>query len=255
MEYQYHRDKTDYFHIGKCNCSEHFHRSIELIYNLEHPKPVTVNGQDYCMNIGELLVVPPLYTHHFPKAERQRSICVVMPVAYSDLFDSRAEGKMPQSLIFSDPVFTKDIYEHLLQLEDCRDPLLKQAIYTYVLAKILRQIVFADADKRGTTDFSARILQYIEQHYAEKLTQDSLAAAFGYNRNYFSALFKKYVHTSFSSYVNVVRINKAIPLLGRYPAAEIAERVGFGNVQSFYQNFKKVTGTTPATYRKKQENV
>ncbi|MBQ4599981.1 MAG: helix-turn-helix domain-containing protein [Clostridia bacterium] len=31
-------------------------------------------------------------------------------------------------------------------------------------------------------------------------------------------------------------------------AAEVAERVGFNNLQSFYYNFKKAVGKTPTEY-------
>ncbi len=250
MEYQYHRDKVEYFHVGRCNCSEHFHRSIEWVYNIETPKTVFVSGERYELAAGDLLLVPPLYPHCFPFLKENRSICVVMPVTYSDVYERYTEGKIPQTLILQAGAVTQDIYAHFLQLADCTDPLLKQGIYTYTLAKFLQNASFAEPDSHERTDVSAEILRYIEQHYAERLTQERLAAEFGYNRNYFSALFKQHVHTGFSSYLNVVRINKAISLLGRYTTAEIAERVGFGNVQSFYQNFKKVTGTTPSLYQK-----
>ena len=114
----------------------------------------------------------------------------------------------------------------------------------------MKNITLVDCDTKEDTAFSIQILTYIEKHYAENLTQEKLANVLGYNRNYFSSLFKKHVHTSFSSYLNIVRINKAIALLKQYSAAEVAEKVGFNNVQSFYQNFKKVTGTTPTKYLK-----
>lgn len=250
MHFQYHRDNTDYFHIGRCNCQEHFHRSIELIYCISKPKPVAIDGKSFFLEEGELLVVPPFYTHCFPIEQDHRSVCVVMPVAFSDTYNQYTAGKRPESVVLKDKALTADLCEHLLQLQNCDMPLLKNGIYSYVLAKILQNVVFVELDKRENTLFAAEVLKYIEQHYAETLTQESLSKAFGYNRYYFSSLFKKHLHTSFSSYINIVRVNKAISMLGKYPAAEVAEKVGFGNVQSFYQNFKKVTGTSPAEYIK-----
>ncbi len=248
MHFQYHRDNTDYFHIGRCNCQEHFHRSIELIYTISNAKPVTVDGQSFFLEEGELLIVPPFYTHYFPIENNHRSVCVVLPVAFSDTYNQYTADKHPESLVLKNKALTMDLYTHLLQLQNCDMPLLKNGIYSYVLAKILQNVVFSELDKRENTLFAAEVLKYIEQHYAETLTQESLSKAFGYNRHYFSSLFNKTLHISFSSYLNIVRINKAIPMLSSHPIAEISESVGFGNVQSFYQNFKKVTGTSPAEY-------
>ena len=253
MFYQQYQDITDYFKIGRCCCREHFHRAIEIMYCIHTKKPILVDGRNLFLDEGELIVIPPLNVHSSPRIETQRSLCVILPVSYSDIFDMHTKGKRLESFIITDKSVAKDIYEHLIQLNKCDDTLLKQGIYTYVLAKILKNIKLTDCNTKEDSAFSIQILNYIEQHYTEKLTQERLAAIFGYNRNYFSSLLKKHVHTSFSSYLNIVRINKSIAMLDKYPALEVAEKVGFSNVQSFYQNFKKVTGTTPAKYLKQKK--
>lgn len=250
MFYQQYQDTTEYFRIGRCYCRDHFHRAIEIMYCIRTKKPFLVDGRNILLDEGELIIVPPLSVHSSPPIETQRSLCVILPVSYSDIFDKHTKGKRLESFIITDKSVAKDIYEHLIQLNKCDDALLKQGIYTYVLAKILKNIKLIDCNIKEDSAFSIQILNYIEQHYAEKMTQESLAAAFGYNRNYFSSLFKKHVHTSFSSYLNIVRINKSIQFLNKHPIAEVAEKVGFSNVQSFYQNFKKVTGKNPREYMK-----
>lgn len=252
MFYQHYQDKTDYFKIGTGACRDHFHRVIEIIYCIKNDKPLYINGKKLLLREGEIVFIPPLAVHSAPKIETQKSLCVIMPIAYSDIFNHHTTGRQVKSHIISDEAVAKDIFEHLMQLENCNDALLKQGIYTYVLAKILKNLEFCVKEKGDETNFSAAILEYIELHYAEKLTQESLAKEFGYNRNYFSSLFKKNIHTSFSSYLNVVRINKAIPLLENYSVTATAEKVGFASVQSFLQNFKKITGKTPREYIKRK---
>ncbi len=248
MFYQHYQDKRDYFNIGTCPCRDHFHRAIELMYCISTDKPMKINGMELTIGEGELVLVPPLAVHSAPSVKGQRTLCVVMPLSYSDVYDSYTSGKEPVSYVIKDKTAAEDMFNHLLQLENCDDQLLRQGIYTYVLAKILRYIPFADVGKSENLNFSTKILEYIEAHYSEKLTQQELSKAFAYNKNYFSALFKKHVHISFSSYLNIVRINKAIPLLEEMTVSEIAYRVGYANVQSFLQNFKKITGRTPREY-------
>lgn len=60
---------------------------------------------------------------------------------------------------------------------------------------------------------------------------------------------------SFNSYVDQVRINHAIELLmdNKLKVYEIAERVGYKNVDYFHKKFKKYVGVSPAEYRNKKE--
>ena len=248
LEYQQHRDGAEYFRIGRCLCNLHFHRAIELIYCLETPKPVIVGGEEMLLDEGELLFVPPLTAHVFPHIPSLRALCVVLPVSYSDISETYTGGKRFGDLILHDKALAKDLYEHLLQLEDCASPLLKQSLYSYVLAKLIDHATLIDNPSPHKADFSVTVLLYIQKHYSEHLTSQSVAKALGYNHCYFSSLFNQNFRSTFSAYVNTVRIQKALPLLQTHTAAEVAEHVGFNNLQSFYYNFKKAVGKTPTEY-------
>lgn len=93
--------------------------------------------------------------------------------------------------------------------------------------------------------------KHIRAHYAEKLTLDAVAEAVYITPTYLSSLFSKSLGTSFVSYVNQVRIEKAQELLRQSNADQrvIAEQVGFGDGKYFSQVFKRITGSTPHQYR------
>lgn len=97
------------------------------------------------------------------------------------------------------------------------------------------------------------ILYYIEHNYHTNIKLESIAALFGYNSSYLGKIFHKMVGESFNSYVDQVRVNHAIELLkeNRYKVYEVAERVGYKNVDYFHKKFKKYVGESPAEYRKK----
>ena len=46
----------------------------------------------------------------------------------------------------------------------------------------------------------------------------------------------------------MVRINKSLPLLRTHSVSETARLVGYHSEQSYFSNFKKVTGQTPRAY-------
>lgn len=97
------------------------------------------------------------------------------------------------------------------------------------------------------------ILYYIEHNYPSNLKLEGIAALFGYNSSYLGKIFNKTVGESFNSYVDQVRIKHAIELLveNKHKVYEIAELVGYKNVDYFHKKFKKYVGESPAEYRKK----
>ncbi len=100
------------------------------------------------------------------------------------------------------------------------------------------------------------ILYYIEHNYPSNLKLEGIASLFGYNSSYLGKIFNKNVGESFNSYVDQVRIKHAIELLveNKHKVYEIAEMVGYKNVDYFHKKFKKYVGESPAEYRKKLDN-
>ena len=96
------------------------------------------------------------------------------------------------------------------------------------------------------------ILHYIDHNYSQNLKLEMIAPLFGYNSSYLGKIFTKSVGESFNSYVDHVRVQHAIDLLteNKYKVYEIAEQVGYINVDYFHKKFKKYTGVSPAEYRK-----
>ena len=94
---------------------------------------------------------------------------------------------------------------------------------------------------------------YIETHFKEELTRESLASEVFMNPDYLSKLFKKNTGSSLMDYVTKVRIERAKELLERtvLTISEIAIETGYSNTAYFTKMFKKYTnGVTPREYRK-----
>lgn len=73
----------------------------------------------------------------------------------------------------------------------------------------------------------------------------------GFNKDYFSRLFKKHTGTNVTEYVNFVRTCKATGLMdSTYTFSEIACDVGFSSLAYFNKIFKKYRHCTPSEYRK-----
>lgn len=101
-------------------------------------------------------------------------------------------------------------------------------------------------------DAIAQAIDYIQRHYAERITVSGLADSLGMSNSSFSHLFK--AKTGFSPYDYLInhRINQAKYLLWAHDLSvgEVSERVGFGSPANFIQKIREKAGVTPHHFRK-----
>lgn len=103
---------------------------------------------------------------------------------------------------------------------------------------------------------SGGILQEIEneirERYAENLTLRELGQKYYINSSYLGQIFRKRYGQSFKSYLNTCRIKEAAAQLVRTDkkVGEIAEDVGYHDLDYFISRFIEQEGCTPSRYRK-----
>jgi len=91
------------------------------------------------------------------------------------------------------------------------------------------------------------------------LTLDVLSEELNLSRHHTSQLINEHFQVNFFEFVNNYRINEAIMLLqdqeNRLNINQIIYAIGFNNRTSFYNAFKKKTGISPKSYRKKHKKT
>lgn len=99
------------------------------------------------------------------------------------------------------------------------------------------------------------IEQYMEEHFSENISLDSLSRLTYMNKYYMVHAFKKYKGISPINYLIDRRISEAKHLLQttNYPVSKIAQAVGFSSQSYFSQVFRKELKMTPLQYRKSFE--
>lgn len=108
--------------------------------------------------------------------------------------------------------------------------------------------------ERSPDSLTARIalLMSEEQLFLQKnLKIGDVASLLGVCRTYVSGSINASYGCSFSDYVNSLRVEYAKQLLsqsGDIKMFSVADKAGFSSEQSFYRNFKKFTGKTPAQW-------
>ncbi len=95
--------------------------------------------------------------------------------------------------------------------------------------------------------------EYIELHYKEKLVVDKIADKFSITRRTFERRFKAATRYTVAEYIQRVKIEAAKKQLesGRKSVEEIMQDVGYIDIQTFRDVFRRITGMTPVEYTKK----
>lgn len=105
---------------------------------------------------------------------------------------------------------------------------------------------------KTTKSTMERIVQYIRSNYNQELRLEMLAGIFGYNSAYLGKVFHQYTGENFNNYLDEIRISEAKRLLANeeYKVYEVAEMVGYSNINYFHNKFKKYVGMSPLSFKK-----
>lgn len=103
-----------------------------------------------------------------------------------------------------------------------------------------------------SSELVQRIIQYLEENYAQNITLSSLEDAFFFNASYISRVFKQKTGKNYSDYLLGIRLEHAKELLrnSSHSIAYISDTTGFGNSKYFSKIFKEKVGMQPVQYRK-----
>jgi len=96
------------------------------------------------------------------------------------------------------------------------------------------------------------ICQFLQDHASETITLDQAAAMVHLSKSAFCKFFKRMMKTSFTDYLNDIRIAKACYQLSETDKSvrEIAMETGFESLTYFNRTFLKKKSRTPSAFRK-----
>lgn len=97
-----------------------------------------------------------------------------------------------------------------------------------------------------------KAIEFIRTNLDQDLSLDIISKAIGSSSYELSRKFKKETGQSITDYINKQRINEAVSIMENKNllVTDIAQMVGFNDVNYFTKIFKKIKGITPSEYRK-----
>jgi AraC-like DNA-binding protein len=148
-----------------------------------------------------------------------------------------------------DPAALETHRRYLCRIQDCLEP----GELRNILQEAAEQMSARIFSFRGIRHMAAlrRAERYIWEHYTEKIRLGKIAGAAGLSPAYFCTIFKAERGETLASYLNRIRVEKAMSLLETgLPLDKIALASGFGGPSWFSKVFKTLTGISPGKYRR-----
>ncbi len=125
--------------------------------------------------------------------------------------------------------------------------------YTEILKALASYIQLEGMIRTAEHTDMQKLELYLNEHYMEKLSLQSISADLGIGRTKLCALAKKLSGgNTLTQMISERRVSAAKNALLHTddPVSVVAERVGFSDYNYFTKIFKSVTGKTPSAYRK-----
>lgn len=178
------------------------------------------------------------------------------------LFDEKLCEPLTHPYQLSTPLF-QDHYNVLERLTAIRQELSEQPrffeVRTIAMIEELMTDIFRSepliANDQQPSEVTARYKQLLDRidHEFYSITFYDAALFMNVSESYFSRYFKRQAGMTFSQYLNVVRIEKAVQIINAEPdlkVTDVMSRCGFNTIRSFNRAFKLITGYTPRTIPK-----
>lgn len=255
----------------------HMHEFIELTYYLEGGAVHLINGKEFKVKRGDLLLLNAKQAHSHITVENMSYIHIFIRNEFmnssilnsdnivdlflvSSLFDNFDDEESNLPVVTFSGCEMLEI-EHLCKCMvdefENKDTAYNGILEGYVkvlLSKVVRNIRRVK-DKNWIGDIKTGmpdVIEYINNNYSKKITLKNFAKENFYTPTYFNQAFKECYGVSIKEYIIKKRVQEAIRLLDTtdMPVDKIAVEVGYDNKSHFYNLFKKYTGLTPAEFKK-----
>ena len=251
---------------------QHFHDYYEVYYLLGGSRYYFIKDNTYYIKAGDLVLLDKKDLHRTLETlekSHHRLLINVRDTMISDpdgnyaafLEEMFSSGSMILSFSGPNKESMDDLVGRLYAEIRQKDPGYELQIKAY----IMELLVFARRHReewRKEAEETLKqanrrifdVLSYINSHYMEHLSLETVAQQFFISKFYLSHAFKDVTGFTFVEYLNNVRVREAQRFLSRtnYSVSEIAEKVGFGTVTHFGRVFHKISGVTPVGYRKQE---
>ena len=245
-----------FYHINEPWYSSHWHDELELMYFTENVTNVYLNNQKIQARPGDVVIANSNVIHSMSPADAKSSYyCFLFKKKFME--DHRLTNVFFRPFL-TDPALQKYFDKLLADLEKKEE---QYRIYTHAgLYAILTLLCRNYAEKNGSymatgagkSYMVKQAIEYINIHFAEPISLESVAKQIGFSKYYFCHEFKNVTGHTVSSYINFLRCRYAKELLSTtdYSVGKIAKQCGYNEQAYFSKVYKQCIGVSPSAEKR-----
>ncbi|MCI8799102.1 MAG: AraC family transcriptional regulator [Lachnospiraceae bacterium] len=244
----------------------HSHPFSELFYVVNGNGTFVADGREFPVCKNDMVIINP-HVQHTEKSLRTSPLDYIVlgidGLAFSCETIASAQDSLslhtPSGMVYKCNMPNSKVYAYLnIMLEEISR---KEENYEAVCQNLLEVLLLCMLrnDNLSIVQSSntllnrecAQIKNYLDAHYAENITLDTLVEITHMNKYYMVHAFTRYAGLSPINYLLQKRIQEGKALLESttYSIAQISTLLGFSSQSYFSQAFKKATGKTPIAHR------
>lgn len=239
---------------------KHWHRSLEIIYPKQGYSELWLNGELKTIQTGDFYIINSQSIHTFyPNNSHYEGYAIQIDLNFIKFIFPQIE-----SLVFLNdynPTQKEMILEVLEKLVTIHHNETKEIEINGYALVLMSKLISSSVKKNEKLDLQngknldlvLKIMAYIDDHFSDKLSPQSLAQKCNMSYGYFSRVFKKSTGITVSQYIQNQRLEKAMNDLkfSTLNITQIALNNGFSDYKSFDRMFIERYQLKPTAFRKK----
>lgn len=253
--------------------SVHYHNFYEIIYVLEGEYSSMLENATYHMKQGDFLLIDcnVMHKYHYVEKKHDTSKRIILWIT-DEMLQSISEGEIDLSACFRSghtkafhfPIYYEEMLRgflikiavaesldvNIIGTKGIMDKAYLSLFFVYLNMLCSRKEYFFSSEEMISHPMVEKISFYIEEHIAERIVVDELAALVPMSKYHFLRKFKELTGVTAHTFINHKRLIKASEMIKEGNSIhQVYQEVGFSDYSSFLRNFKKVYGISPKNYK------
>ena len=243
----------------------HWHPDYEFLLIKEGVLDFDVNGTILHIKPNQGLFVNS-ERMHFGYSEAKKEVLfdlvIVSPEMIRNAFNTEAIDQLSRLdnadfILFHSNMLIWSLLKRILLVDQKHEPNYQLELQSEICLLVKELLTLCtESGNQDSRELALvkKMIHYIQEHYAEKVTVAAIAASAAVNRNHCFRLFQETMRLSPQQYLEQYRINKSIELMPMMDnMAEIAHACGFCSQSYYTKIFREYYRLTPLQFKKKQE--
>ena len=259
-----------WFNEQSASYNMHWHNALEIILPVENYYDIAMTDQDFHLVPGDIFIIPCGEMHALNAPESGKRFIFLFDMTNIARFRgfSSIHSLVTHALLIKKstyPFVYDELYRILMQMRNeyfgmnnYREIVIYSLLMNFFVAlgrnRLESDEVFPNVRIYKQKEYLQKfndVLEFIDSHYMDDLSLESVSSSVGFSKYHFTRLFKQYTNSTFYDYLSFKRLKVAESLLEKpdLSITEIALQSGFSSISTFNRIFRQQKECTPSEYR------